>query len=559
MSPGTLVRRSRGHGIAKGRDPMRNGSLTWALLLVCGVGITRFIFRSHYLYDIDSVNFGLALRRFDPSVFQPHPPGYFLYVYLGRLANTVILDPNGALVAISILASCGAAGMIYLLTEAWYGRGPAVASVLLFLASPLCWFHGTVALTYIVEAFFSALIGYLCWRAHAGESRLAIPASAAFAVAAGFRPSTGLLLAPLWLASIRRTHGFYRWLAIATTAGVVLAWFIPMAAAAGGIPAYFDSLAHLWLTVPGKRTFLANPWLAVARFLTIGWIFILCFGAASALAFSRDAEPRPDQGGRTGFIWIWIGPGLLFFTFVFLNYVNSGYLLVLCPPVFAFLAVRVYQFVNSPRHRLLRWTAVAAGLAANCVFFAFAPVYCSYRGVREFERDLRTISQDFRDKVDPQTTLIIGFDSHFLGYRHAGYYLPAFVTAQYPEVDYPDGKRVFVMHGRDTQLLRRLDVGRFERFVFFPLPGGVEYAAYLDKIRARLPEGALSTSTIGQRTAYTGPTSLIPLLFPATAGSSEAAVYTPLHHDRRCCIRVFTPMPPVFSNLLQPLDIDIGS
>jgi hypothetical protein len=32
---------------------------------------------------------------------------------------------------------------------------------LLFLLSPLAWFHGIVALTYGVEAFFSALVGYL--------------------------------------------------------------------------------------------------------------------------------------------------------------------------------------------------------------------------------------------------------------------------------------------------------------------------------------------------------------------------------------------------------------
>jgi len=31
---------------------------------------TRLVFRSHYLYDIDSVNFALGIRRFDTSVYQ---------------------------------------------------------------------------------------------------------------------------------------------------------------------------------------------------------------------------------------------------------------------------------------------------------------------------------------------------------------------------------------------------------------------------------------------------------------------------------------------------------
>src|SRR5260370_42664624 len=77
-------------------------------LLVTAVVLTRFIFRSHYLYDIDSVNFALALDHFDPRVYQPHPPGYFLYVCLGRLANMIFNDSNTAFVAMSIATSAAA-------------------------------------------------------------------------------------------------------------------------------------------------------------------------------------------------------------------------------------------------------------------------------------------------------------------------------------------------------------------------------------------------------------------------------------------------------------------
>ena len=118
------------------------GQMPWdrrhtAALLVCAVGITRFLFRSRYLYDIDSVNFALALNRFDPSVHQPHPPGYYLYVYLGRLAQLIFPDANTALVAVSILASCAAAGLIFALADSWFGRTAAVSAGLIFLVSPL--------------------------------------------------------------------------------------------------------------------------------------------------------------------------------------------------------------------------------------------------------------------------------------------------------------------------------------------------------------------------------------------------------------------------------------
>jgi len=84
--------------------------------------------------------------------------------------------------------------MIYVLAHHWFGRNAALFAGLIFLFSPLAWFHGTVALTYIVEAFFSALTGYLCWRIYCGEARFILPGAMVLGVAAGFRPSSLLLL-----------------------------------------------------------------------------------------------------------------------------------------------------------------------------------------------------------------------------------------------------------------------------------------------------------------------------------------------------------------------------
>ena len=495
---------------------MRERSRSYASLGIVAVAVTRFICRSHRLYDLDSVNLALGMARFDPAAHQPHPPGYFLYVCLGRLVNRWLPDPNSALVAIGIAASCGAAWLIYLLTRLWFGQRAAWMSILLFLASPLCWFHGIVALTYIVEAFFSALIGYFCWRVYSGEKAFALPASIAFAMAAGFRPSAALLLAPLWLFAIWRVRGIRLWLALVAVAAVTLAWFLPMTAAAGGFRPYFDALAQLWRTVPGRRTTLSSPWLLVARILTMAWIFVICFGTASIAAVWPRAKAESTQVRRGGFVWAWVAPGMLFFALVFLNFVNSGYLLLLCPPAFALVGERLSTFVSAGDRRPLRWGVVAVGVAANCLFFVYAPLYCSYRSVRDFETTLTAITQDFESSLDPETTLIVGFDSHFLGYRHAGYYLPRFVTVQYPEVTYPGGKRVFAMHDRDTEVVRHLPASRFERFVFFPLPADREYTAYLDTVLSKLPRDSLDTIMVGRRKVLTGPASLLAVLFPET-------------------------------------------
>ena len=55
--------------------------------LAAGTLLTRFATRSHALYDLDSVNYAFALDHFDPVAHQPQPPGYFLYVLLGRVVR----------------------------------------------------------------------------------------------------------------------------------------------------------------------------------------------------------------------------------------------------------------------------------------------------------------------------------------------------------------------------------------------------------------------------------------------------------------------------------------
>ena len=50
---------------------------------------SRAVFLPPTLEDIDSVNFALALREFDPSAHRLHPPGYPVYVALGKILHAL--------------------------------------------------------------------------------------------------------------------------------------------------------------------------------------------------------------------------------------------------------------------------------------------------------------------------------------------------------------------------------------------------------------------------------------------------------------------------------------
>jgi hypothetical protein len=508
--------------------------------LVAAVTLTRIAFRSHALYDIDSVNFALGMQRFDTAVHQPHSPGYFLYICLARLVNTFFHNENAALVAISIASSCGCAAMLYALARRWFGARAGAFAGLIFLVSPLAWFHGVVALTYMVEAFLSALAGWLCWRIYSGERGVVVPAALVLGIGAGIRPSFLLFLSPLFFYSLWRLGRNDIWKGTAVLAGAFLCWFVPMVYDDGGVFRYMSALDWLWTHVAARHTVLNSALsTSIVRVCGIMMIYAFCFGSsvvAVPRAFYLKSQASPDM---KRFTYVWIAPALLFFTLVFLRLVNSGYLLVIFPPACIWLA-----FWASDWYAEGRWptawkiSATMALSVLNILMFLEAPAYWSYRSIRQFETELAGIRAAIQHISSPETTLLVGFDSHFLGYRHAGYYLPNYTTVQFPAVPLPGGRRIFAMHQRDTRLLARLDTSAYKRFILFPLPAGdPEYEEYLRQIEARLPASGLVTVLSGGRTFVSAPIADLRFLFPGEVPPSIAPVYT-AHHSLTASVNI---------------------
>jgi len=503
-------------------------------LLSGAVAVTRFAFRSHDLYDLDSVNFALAIGRFDPRVHQPHPPGYFLYVCLGRLMNSLVHDANLALVLVSILASVASVVLIHKLALDWFGPRAATFAGLLFLLSPLAWFHGTVALTYSVEAAASALVGLLCWRIERGNAAFILPTAIVLGITAGIRPSSLLFLGPLFLFSLRHAPKRKILLGILALGLTLGAWFLPMIWASGGLAAYFGALSSLWLMVPSKGTvFNSSPVTSVARAMTIVYIGFLCFGAAVLAPLGAASSPAPSGKDKKLFTAVWIAPALCFFIFIFLKLVNSGYLLLVAAPAcvwFGAWAAAWYDQAAWPKP--LKWGLIAASAIVNILIFLAFPAYCSYRSVRRFEAELQATQTALPQLGAPDNLLIVSFDNHFLGYRHAGYYLPSYLTIEYPEARLTEGTRIFAMQGRDTFLLAGLPAAGCSRFVLFPLPAGnPDYDKYLEKVEKLIPSKDLTSVDLDGRRFVTAPIADLPLLFPKSALAPPqpvpGQVYTP--------------------------------
>jgi len=208
---------------------MKKTNILLAMLLFFVTISTRLPFKSKVLYCWDSVQFALATEKFDVSLYQPHPPGYILYVALAKLLNLLTSNPNLSLILINIIFSGLTVVCLFYLTQkisftslplptqialtrsmhSQKGLKPsttslplptliAFSSASLFIFSPIFWFNGEVALPYVMESLFSLLVALVCYEIIWGKDYF-ILSSILLGLAGGVRQNLILFLFPLWL------------------------------------------------------------------------------------------------------------------------------------------------------------------------------------------------------------------------------------------------------------------------------------------------------------------------------------------------------------------------
>ena len=266
--------------IAAGRSAL--GAL---LLVLAGVAAGHLTALPTTLEDIDSVNFALGVRDFDPATHRPHPPGYPVYIALGKVATAItrLVWPDGRsdrveARALAALSLAGGLLLVWLVARAFSAFAPggvhragspplsrrAVLTALIFGTCPLTWYMSARPMS-DVPGLAAACAALAClalawWRQHpapGGERRLDAEEMAAsgrmivlgallagFAV--GFRTQTLWVTAPLLAVVLvdragRGLGGALLGSTIAFTVGG-LTWGIPLVVASGGLNAYLAAL-----------------------------------------------------------------------------------------------------------------------------------------------------------------------------------------------------------------------------------------------------------------------------------------------------------------------------
>jgi hypothetical protein len=440
--------------------------------------LSRWPYRARMLYNWDAVQFALALREFDIAKHQPHPPGYLLYVGLGRLLNIPLADPNLAYVSLAMLFSAATTVTVYWLARALYDRATAASAAALLAVSPLFWFYGSVGLTYAGEAFGASLVAAFAYGALRGHTRLLYGGAVALGLAGGFRPSLLVLLFPLCagcaLVGIRSARRLP--LAAALMLGAVLSWFLPLVWLTGGLDAYLRASTQLYGSVVLPTSVLGGSLdvtLAQARYVLASVIVGLGPLALAAFALPLYVR-RAGWGRREWFLLVWIVPPAVFYTLV--HFGQAGYVLTFLPGLVILLSRVLVEAVAAGSERLRRpnwrWGLTAAALVPLCLvstgFFVSArpvPRHFDHRtgdawlwrardeahdwimsrtaaALREHEAVIRTYVETIRAVYDPTDTGLlteVGNTRSYPWLRHAMFYLPEYAIYQVQLGELPRG------------------------------------------------------------------------------------------------------------------------
>jgi hypothetical protein len=264
------------HRDLTGAGLVRSRAIAWTLVIVC------LLFLAGHLpwlvtapTDFDEGNFVMGVRRFDVAAHQPHPPGYPVFIALGKLARPVsalwgaeTLEYGGpaaiesrALAIWAALSGAFALVPLFVLLRALEGRGDvALAATLVTAVAPQYWFTAARPLSDMPGLAAVLLVDALlivAWRRAREQTaraacdpttnaqRLVLVAALVAGLAGGLRSQTLWLVTPLFFLVVASCRGSRTRLVVRSAAvwfvGVA-AWAVPMLIATGGVETYLEAL-----------------------------------------------------------------------------------------------------------------------------------------------------------------------------------------------------------------------------------------------------------------------------------------------------------------------------
>jgi hypothetical protein len=267
--------------------------------------VSRILTAPRTPWENDEFLFAEAVRKFDPSQYHPHPPGFPLLVLIGKVFAWFVHDPWRALVIFSIIAAPVGFVAIARAFRNWIGDpNLAVCGAVLYYFSASMLVHGTLALSDGPAMMFLGLALFAISSPHDAEhDRNAIAIGIWSSAAVGTRPQLLIPIAPMLIVALLQMRTMRQRAACVIAFGLLsVMWFLPLVDAAGGFQAtrlYESKQAHYVAThdasvsrgamTPAQLAvrFIFHPW--GTKYVTLPlFVFVLLGLAGFERILRRD-------------------------------------------------------------------------------------------------------------------------------------------------------------------------------------------------------------------------------------------------------------------------------
>lgn len=410
------------------------------LFLFCLIVIiSRIPFMSKFLYDWDSVNYALAFENYDILLSQPHPPGYILFVAVGKAFNFIFNDPNVSLIFLSMLFSILTVIFIYFLAKEMFSHKIAIFSVIILIFNPIFWFYGEIAAIYMSEAFFAALIAYSSYQIIKGNEKFIYISAIILGLSGGFRQDLILFMFPLWLFCLYYKKINYKKIlkSFSLLMLSILIWYIPTILLAGGYANYnIVTSSQLMASIKvNSIIFGANisnqirmdSLLFSWSILGIGIIGVLTIILFLIFRHKIIFNLSYFKNKKLTFLILWIIPSFIFYLLILIA--KPGYILIYLPSIAIILGYIIFE-LSSDINKIFKGIEKQHFFIPILIFiilfssiqFFYSNSDFSYAGIQKEDQKYYNTLKYLDSNINPENSIIFTDDENL--FRKLTYFRP---------------------------------------------------------------------------------------------------------------------------------------
>ncbi len=300
----------------------RKNLFLYFLLPIAGI-LSRVFFLEKMQSHWDGPDYTIAIQHYSLKNFTPSPPGYPLYIALGKFFSFFTSNPHLAILLVSALFAGIGSIIFFKVGEIIFNKTVGIIASVVFLTSPTLYFFGITANPYGILPTTASLLAIIVYLIVLRKENYGFLLGIVLSFAIGVRPQDAMFLLPLAIYGFIYLPKKDKTLAIIGFLGSFLVWFIPFMNLVGGINEY------LRLILPFFQD-QAKPSFSIARFeyilpilikgfsLTLGLfgIFVIYFCKVVLKALRKPKYLTRSRLNLIILFLLWLLPSFLFNLFI---------------------------------------------------------------------------------------------------------------------------------------------------------------------------------------------------------------------------------------------------